>query len=576
MPPIDEKQILDELESLAEIEPSAEATALALSRTRSALNAATTRRQHLFWRIVMPTSLAASIALLASILFLISQQPAGAAEALERVLQANEAYKGWIHESRSLRPDEQVEAHYHTGTGTLAWRTNRGDWFAATFISLDEEKQVSYESKDATIRIRSISPEYYHEQLESQSRAVLASQFISHARTLLQEGDVTVQQEREGDLDRYELVASNGQATAEITLWVDPNTKLLSKVRRGSGEKAPIVTFTYNQRVIAGIYDLGVDRAIEVVDERPEQKPADRIVLATKPAGPATLTRDQLLSGVSGARAKIQNLTVKYWYFTKQRTGNAVSHESQIVVVKGDSLYIDTRRSSPATPAPYNWHSVTAFNGKRSTVYQGNNRMASVKDGRPDEVNTIGLGFFDMNMLNPPVSLGVGPNRQDLATLLTQRSTKVRKDLEEINGYVCHVVEGPGIVVWLDASRGFVPIRQRFFWSHNPDSVMMEFMAESVSEIDPGIWFVTSGRKFVPAKPGIIELSTEIGWMLQVETTHEGKPAIAINRNISDDFFDLWKHLPIGTTLADMSTTDQAWWLVGIPEGPQITEKNEE
>jgi hypothetical protein len=43
--------------------------------------------------------------------------------------------------------------------------------------------------------------------------------------------------------------------------------------------------------------------------------------------------------------------------------------------------------------------------------------------------------------------------------------------------------------------------------------------------------------------PGISE------YILEVDGWKEGHPSIAVNAGIKDDYFDLWKHLPVGTRL---------------------------
>ena len=65
----------------------------------------------------------------------------------------------------------------------------------------------------------------------------------------------------------------------------------------------------------------------------------------------------------------------------------------------------------------------------------------------------------------------------------------------------------------------------------------MEFKARRVTEVSPGFWMATRGRKITPKSEIIVIVN---GWV-------NNEPAIKVNAGVPDEFFDLWKHLPPGT-----------------------------
>jgi hypothetical protein len=64
---------------------------------------------------------------------------------------------------------------------------------------------------------------------------------------------------------------------------------------------------------------------------------------------------------------------------------------------------------------------------------------------------------------------------------------RIRKELEEIDGSPCHVVERAGKdVIWLDAEHGFNVRRRTIYWPSG--AVCAEFKASGFDEKAPGIW----------------------------------------------------------------------------------------
>ena len=251
-----------------------------------------------------------------------------------------------------------------------------------------------------------------------------------------------------------------------------------------------------------------------------------------------------------------------------------VNRMAATVVVKGRMSYIDRRYSFDADAPVYQFHGVVAYNGKRSTQYQtqGDPTIAAISTERSRESSTQGLGFFDLNLLNPARPEVRGYDDQNLIHLLRDRSARVRNKIELVNDRACHVVETPGMTVWLDAERGGVPLRHAYHTtSLTSDRPTMIFLVEQVAEVSPGLWLATRGRKIVAPHPGSPETVGGIEHTMFVSGA-VGEPSIRINAGVDDDFFDLWKSLPPGTMCWDKDTGKS--WTVFLPrsaadEGPE-------
>jgi hypothetical protein len=64
---------------------------------------------------------------------------------------------------------------------------------------------------------------------------------------------------------------------------------------------------------------------------------------------------------------------------------------------------------------------------------------------------------------------------------------RIRKDLEEIDGSPCHVIERAGKdVIWLDAEHGYNVRRRTIYWPSG--ALGVEFKASGFAEKAPGIW----------------------------------------------------------------------------------------
>jgi hypothetical protein len=292
---------------------------------------------------------------------------------------------------------------------------------------------------------------------------------------------------------------------------------------------------------------------------------------AEQAAGPATLGLADLRELAAATRSRIEDLSVSYSFnavkgpMDPDYRGHRYHAE---VVVKGAKLYLSTASGAHEKYGQPLLRRQAAYNGKRSIHYVQPARSAGITGGRSREATTKGEAFFDLMLLNPPDKDGHGVADQNLLSLLGSDRARLRERLEPVDGRLCHVVDlvrprDPRIrlTVWLDAQRGCLPLRQRYFGGQDLQTVTIEFEVLEAIELRDGLWFPIEATKKVrwphnpPDAPWVAE------HILSVDSKPDGTRAIAANSGVPDEFFDLWKRLPPGTYVADMDVG--ASWTVG-------------
>ena len=272
---------------------------------------------------------------------------------------------------------------------------------------------------------------------------------------------------------------------------------------------------------------------------------------ATSPASmPAILSKNDLLLAAEKARARIADLTVSFTFNATKEDISTLAYRSHAkIVIKGPKSYIDHEFGGDPRRDPRMWKRIVAYNGQRSTIYESSRGVATVMAGQQAETRTQGRGFFDMMLLNAPMPFGQGYADQNLISLLRAEACQCRPHLEVVDGRRCYVLDvqrlgGLAMTVWLDAERGFLPVRQVYYDGRTPPQVQMEFTVEQAVQVQDGLWFAVRGRKKVAGSE----------YVMTVDGMGEGKPALSLNAGVEDGFFDLWQNLPAGTPLFDTTT----------------------
>lgn len=186
-------------------------------------------------------------------------------------------------------------------------------------------------------------------------------------------------------------------------------------------------------------------------------------------------------------------------------------------------------------------------------------RQGNIGSPTPEKRLTQGLGFFDINLLNPPREPSNGSNDQSLRSVLASSFSTVRPALEEVNGRACHVVDvkSPGFEyanfsAWLDAERGCVPLKQEVCRRSvgGEKIVAIRFTTTEVHEAATGIWFVVQGTK--ENFPGSEQ---ESKWIMSVNKVGE-QWDLQINKGVPAGTFE--PTIPPGYTVID-TDTGQTW-----------------
>ncbi len=284
----------------------------------------------------------------------------------------------------------------------------------------------------------------------------------------------------------------------------------------------------------------------------------------------AFLSKGEILVAVEAIRSRIEDLSVHFSSDALKAPASFMGNRfHETAVIKGDKTYFDREFGAAPEHDKMLFRREVAFNGKRSTMHHVNSGIASVHSKRERETKTQGSEYFDLMLLNSPRPDGDGVSDQNLVSLLKSDRSHVREEMQAVNGHFCHVIDlvdpifnRTRLTVWLDADRGFLPIKQVYYGGKGLQQVTIEFVIEEAVELQEGMWFAVRGFKRArPAAEAIPEGRWQVVRPIKVDGVEEGTPAIAVNTGVEDEFFDLWKSLPLGTTLQDMDVG--VFWTIG-------------
>jgi RNA polymerase sigma factor (sigma-70 family) len=272
------------------------------------------------------------------------------------------------------------------------------------------------------------------------------------------------------------------------------------------------------------------------------------------------LTREQILASVELARSQLVDLSVSFTFnATQSGPGDAEFRDRVELVKKGDMLDLKSEygQNPPLKPGLHTRE--VSYNGTLGTIgMPGDNQIVAIQTSRPGDCVTQGLGFFDIGMLNDPRKGGRGYDDQSLVSLLRCPGSKIRKQLETVNGNPCYVLDVTLEYIeasmkqieftgWLDPARGFLPVKTIYFMGSKP---ILEMEIGKAAQVLPGLWMPLNGRKFLFNRSDLGPLiAGGAEHVLIVETHGAGKPSILVNKGIRDDFFEIWNRLPAGTHL---------------------------
>lgn len=164
-------------------------------------------------------------------------------------------------------------------------------------------------------------------------------------------------------------------------------------------------------------------------------------------------------------------------------------------------------------------------------------------------------------MLNPGRlgELQYSEGDQSLAELLESPFCHVRPSLEQVGESWCSVVDlvndpsrGPRLTVWIDAQRGYLPVRQVWYDKRTRQSVLMEFCMDDLHQLAGGIWLPTLAHGSHGSD----------AWELRVDRDANGAFAMAVNEPVDEALFNLGDQLPPGSRAVNIRT-NQHWTVAG-------------
>jgi hypothetical protein len=275
-----------------------------------------------------------------------------------------------------------------------------------------------------------------------------------------------------------------------------------------------------------------------------------------------TLSKQDLLLGAEAFVGSIESVTV-HCESQIPDAGPQYAHArlTEVISVKGEKILRDHTYGTNPVHDPALHHRIVSYDGNVSVAQISNLGQAIISDGKSREAGTQGLLFFDFTMWNAAKPGGTGRCDQSLLSLLRSAGTTVRGSLEHVGNRACHVVEfrsspamEPDLVVWIDADRGFLPLRQVFSKGVVAKQPVLEFLVTEMYELPSGHWIPTKGTKTV--------LGSGVQTEFAVISDAGGTPKVQLNTIVNDELFRLQDRVPPGFTVAHLDT-NQFWTVAG-------------
>ncbi|MFA6133942.1 MAG: hypothetical protein WC869_08020 [Phycisphaerae bacterium] len=251
-----------------------------------------TNRKHIMKiiKITFASGIAAAALIAASLLIVNHTAPTvSAAEALQRVLEDSEAYRGWMHVTMIWRCARKSSWPPLTkpAAGDSQWRTVEVDVFRNTidgayamdvlregmgreveYIGPLRQELVQYSSATNKILIKRLTPMDAQAKLDQGFGQSTAKGLINQLQYQRPEQRFQVAKSRDGANDRFDLSFQDAKHFRSITIWADPANNRIRKMSSQFNKDTATSVYEYDARPINDIYDLGVPRDAKIVEEK--------------------------------------------------------------------------------------------------------------------------------------------------------------------------------------------------------------------------------------------------------------------------------------------------------------------
>jgi hypothetical protein len=273
------------------------------------------------------------------------------------------------------------------------------------------------------------------------------------------------------------------------------------------------------------------------------------------------MTLASLRAGVEAYWGSIETVDVAFTYhMTDADAWQGAARSSNRVVTEAGKFYWEHAYGQNPAFDPRTFTRTVVYDGQRTTSIQTTFGQATIQNGRAPDASTEGKGFFELAMFCPSSGDDVSPGAS-LLTLVRHARVRMRPAPEEVEGRSCWVLDLPGrsgigndVSVWVDASRGFLPMRRVVYDARTGLTPLIEAVIEEAVQLPDGRWLPVKGRRSTPATPGVAGLSNANQWRLEVLRGGNGAYQLQVNADIPDPLFDLESRIPPGFVLANMST----------------------
>jgi hypothetical protein len=284
---MDEDEIIRPMERLSRIEPTEDARHRAIERVRQVLIPNKRQIGLSSVRIFRAARIAASVGIVfVAISLLLWGRHAQGELSFGDVISAMNSYNGWI----CLTPETLPEAvQPKFGSRWTSWVTYAAPaekksaevtqftdgTLCVIWYSFGERITHAFDSRTGEVHISPLS-ENMGRQRSLAFGLPLGPDFRAVLSSLAEWSDSSAQkisQTSDGAYVRFDIhFEENGPGVGplnELSVWVDPKTKLIQKWKTISSQTDLVFRFAYETSGIKDIYDIGVPRDARVIDDRP-------------------------------------------------------------------------------------------------------------------------------------------------------------------------------------------------------------------------------------------------------------------------------------------------------------------
>jgi hypothetical protein len=301
-------------------------------------------------------------------------------------------------------------------------------------------------------------------------------------------------------------------------------------------------------------------------------------LVAPVAASAQSATLEELREGVTRSRSDLADLQISYSHVALEAPPNAVVREEGTIQMQG-SLYLIEQHLGDLDAL--NATQMTSFNGAAQWGYRGpgGTRMGyRTFDPSPTRMRVAGVrvtenAFFGLLRWYPFSGVDGQEAVGDLVERLSSDSAFVRDAMEEVQGFLCHVVDWVDSrsgrsreTIWIDPARGYLAVLQQQFTTF-ADGTREPYSQTEVVEalqVSDHAWIPLTAVTSGPPNSRNDESSTGFDYVFAVSRDASGNPLVRLNQNLPSEQFDCSDLIPAGTQVIDLDTSDM--WIAGITD----------